>query len=333
MLPFGPRGVRLTIAITLGLVVSGGSAWVLAQLVDASTVATVLEDVSFLVVGTAVASLAVSMVIRTTRWLTILPDGPARPTMAALLPFMIIGYAANAVAPFRAGDAARGIIVARRFRLGIPETLGSVGLERVLDGLALAMLLLVASMGVVVPGWFTQASVIVAAGAVTILGTFMLVGVIPRFRVRVGHGIGRRFWRGVRSNNRRAGEAFGWSLMAWCTDGLTFWLCAVALGLEISPVFALLIAGGAALGSMAPSAPAALGTFELAGTAVAVGLGMEPSSAFALVVLAHAVTVVPMVAAAALFTASAGLTLGGLYRMSRVTDEVRGQAVLPRGAM
>jgi hypothetical protein len=49
-------------------------------------------------------------------------------------------------------------------------------------------------------------------------------------------------------------------------------------------------------------------------------------------VLAHAVTVVPIVAAALLFGASAGLSMGGLYRMSRVADEVRGQAISPGSA-
>jgi uncharacterized membrane protein YbhN (UPF0104 family) len=193
-------------------------------------------------------------------------------------------------------------------------------------------LLLVASIGVVVPVWFTQASIIVAVGGLTILALLILVGLVARFRMRLGGGIANRFLRGMRSDNRRIGQSFGWSLAAWGVDGITFWLCAVALGIEISPVVALLIAGGAALGSVAPSAPAAMGTFELAGTAVAVGLGIGPSSAFALVVLAHAVTVVPIVAAALVFGTSAGLSMGGLYRMSRVADEVRGQVISPGSA-
>lgn len=330
MLSLAPGRHRLAIAVAVGLAVSAGAGLVLAQLVDASAVWLVLRDVNVAVAGAAVVSLAVSMAVRTARWRAILPaPGGERPTVRALMPFMIVGYAANAIAPLRAGDAARGIITARRFRLGVPETLGSVGLERLLDGLALAALLLVASIGVVVPGWFTQASILVAGGAVAILAALVLVGWIARSRIRQGHGVGRRFWRGVRSDNGRIARSLGWSLVAWCVDGVTFWLCALALGFAISPVLALLIAGGAALGSVAPSAPAALGTFELAGTAVAVALGMDPSGAFALVVLAHAVTVVPIVVAAATVTASAGLSFAALYRMSRVADEVRGQAISP----
>jgi uncharacterized membrane protein YbhN (UPF0104 family) len=319
---------RLPIAIAIGVLVSVVAVLVLVQLIDASAVWLVLKDVNSLVVGAAVISLGVSMIVRTARWRAILPTGDAEsPAIAALLPFVIIGYAANAIAPLRAGDVARGIITARRFSLGVPEVLGSIGLERLLDGFALAALLLAASIGVVVPGWFSQASIIVAVGAVAILAVLILIGQIRHSRIRQEQGVGPRVWRGVRSDNGRIGRSLGWSLMAWCLDGVTFWLCAVALGFTISPVFALLIAGGAALGSVAPSAPAALGTFELAGTAVAVALGMEPSGAFALVVLAHAVTVVPILAAAAFVAASAGVSFAAMYRIGRLADEVSGRAV------
>jgi uncharacterized membrane protein YbhN (UPF0104 family) len=331
MLPtFDAGRHRLPLAIALGVLVSVGAGLILVQLIDASAVWLVLKDVNSLVVVAAVTSLGASMTIRTARWRTILPSADAEsPAITALLPFVIIGYAANAIAPLRAGDVARGIITARRFNLGVPETLGSIGLERLLDGFALAMLLLVASIGVVVPGWFSQASIIVAVGAVAILAAFILLGGSQHSRIRQEQGVGPRFWRGARSDNGRIGRSLGWSLMAWCLDGVTFWLCAVALGFTISPVFALLIAGGAALGSVAPSAPAALGTFELAGTAIAVALGMDPSGAFALVVLAHAVTVVPILAAAAMVAASAGMSFAALYRMSPVTDDVGAQAISP----
>lgn len=321
------RHGRTIAAFALGLAVSGIAGWILIQLVSPAAVGDVLGRVQPALVGAAILSLGVSMAVRTARWRAILPAGPIRPGIMQLLPLMIVGYAANAVAPLRAGDAARGVITARSFRLGIPETLGSVGLERVLDGLALALLLLVASIGVVVPGWFTQASLLVAAGGVAVLAVLVGFGMVVRSRTERAAGIGRRVWHGARANNPRIARSFGWSVAAWCIDGVTFWLCAVALGLEISPILALLIAGGAALGSVAPSAPAALGTFELAGTAVAVAVAVPASDALALVVLAHGVTVIPIVVTAAVVAAWAGLSVTELYRMGRVGQEVGGQAV------
>lgn len=322
------RRRRRTVAVlALGLAVSMVAAWILNQLADLTAVGAVLSRVQPLLLVGGVLSLGLSMAVRTARWRVILPHGPARPTVRQLLPFMIVGYAANAVAPLRAGDAARGVITARAFRLGMPETLGSVGLERLLDGLALGLLLLLASAGVVVPAWFSQASLIVAAAGIAILTGLLAFGLVVRSRGESGAGIGRRVWRGARSDNARIARSFGWSLGAWCIDGLTFWLCALALGLDISPVVALLIAGGAALGSVAPSAPAALGTFELAGTAVAIALGLPATDALAVVVLAHAATVVPIMVTAVLVAASAGLTAADVYRMSRVGQDVGGKAV------
>jgi uncharacterized membrane protein YbhN (UPF0104 family) len=302
-------------AIAAGLLASALAVVILAQLIDVSAAWVVLRDVNVPILATAVASLALSMVVRAARWATIVLEPNLRPTIVVgLFPIVIVGYATNALAPLRAGDAVRGVITARRFGLGLPETLGALGLERLLDALALATVMLTVSIGLVVPGWFTQASVLIALAGVAIVGALIVVG-MPGRRVDQSNSVGRRFVRGARSSNAQIARSFGWSIAAWSVDGVTFWLCAAALGLTINPMVAILVAGGAALGSIAPSAPAALGTFELAGTAVAMSLGVNATDAFALVVLAHGVTVVPIVAAAVIVTASAGASLSTFTRM------------------
>jgi uncharacterized membrane protein YbhN (UPF0104 family) len=316
-----PRRRQFPAAVAVGVLASAAAALVLGQLIDGPASWAVLREVELPILMSAIASLGLSMVVRTARWRTIVPGTQLRPTrIASLLPIVIVGYATNALAPLRAGDAARGVITARRFQLGGPETLGAIGLERVTDALALACLMLIVSMGVVVPGWFTQASVLIALAGAAIIGALIVGGMLGR-RMAQSNSIGRRFVRGARSSNGQIARSFGWSLVAWSLDGVTFWLCAAALGLTISPMVAILVAGGAALGSVAPSAPAALGTFELAGTAVAMSLGVNASDAFALVVLAHAVTVIPIVAAAVVVTASAGVSLSTLTGMPSERDD------------
>jgi uncharacterized membrane protein YbhN (UPF0104 family) len=134
-----------------------------------------------------------------------------------------------------------------------------------------------------------------------------------------------RLAAGIRSNDRGAALALGWSLIAWALDGATFWLCAMALGLDLHPVAAFLVAAGASLGGIAPSAPAALGTYELGGTAVGVALGMSGADALAMVVLAHAATVLPILVAAAGFAIVRGISLVDPGRSGDIVVEAPGQ--------
>lgn len=316
------RRSRLTLIVLAGMTVSATAIWALTRMVDLEAAWGVLAGVKLSHLAGAILTLGFSMVIRTMRWHAVLPSsGLGPPPVLRLVPLVIIGYAANALAPLRLGDAARGVLAARRFKMGVPETLGSVGLERLIDAIALALLLLVASIGTAVPDWFTQAGLLVVAATLTVLATVWLLGSkAPRVSPDVDVKLSWRVIRGLRSHNRGVVASFGWSLAAWAVDGITFWLCAQAVGIEIGVAGALLIAGGAALGSVAPSAPAAVGTFELAGTAVAIALGLGAAEALALVALAHAVTVVPIVVAGIVAMGSLGLRARDVRRMAELAD-------------
>lgn len=301
-----PRFYRLSdhrVAITalVGIVVSGLCLWILAGSIDLAALRDLVIRANMALLAAAVVTLTISMIVRTARWHVLLPRGAATLRVLRLVPFVLFGYAANSVAPMRLGDAARAVAVARTFRTGTPETLGSVGLERVLDAGALAAVALVASTGRAVPDWLTQVSLLLAGAAAAVCTGILVVGTLARVGrratvIRPPSFMGR-VWSGLRANPRSIAASIALSAAAWCIDGVTFWLVAHALGVSLPWEVAMLVGLGAAVGGILPSAPAAIGTFELAGATVGMALGLDGTTALAIVLLGHAVTVIPLVVA------------------------------------
>ena len=96
------------------------------------------------------------------------------------------------------------------------------------------------------------------------------------------------------------------SIIAWALGAAIFYLCALALGIDLSFVEAVLIGAIATLATAIPAAPGYVGTFELAATAAAVALGATRDEGLALAVLVHVVTVVPIAIAGSVALALSG---------------------------
>ena len=89
------------------------------------------------------------------------------------------------------------------------------------------------------------------------------------------------------------------SFLAWPLDALLIWLVASSISVEISLGAAALISVAAVLSTAVPSAPGYIGTYELAAAFAARAMGVASSPAFALAVLAHAFTILPVAIAGA----------------------------------
>jgi hypothetical protein len=297
---------RIVVAL-VGLAFSAVSAFFLATVVDLGDAAALLLLADPLMASLAVLTLGCSIVVRTVRWKALLPssDGGPPVRVVSLVPVVLIGYLGNSVAPLRFGDAFRAGVAARRFRVGLPETFGSVIAERLIDTASLTVVIMGAAVWWKAPTWLFQSSALIAvvcAVAAVLLytvgtGAKKLASPTGRLarRIPLFTHFGRRLLTGARVRPAGMAAAVALSVFAWVIDGATFWLCAQALGISVAWPVTMLIAGAAALGMAAPSGPAAVGIFELAGTAAGIAVGLPAESALALVVFAHVLTVVPLV--------------------------------------
>lgn len=129
--------------IVASLIIGGGFVWMMRKgglplLPDRSAFA----SVKWWVVAPYAVSVVISLVLRTYRWLYLLrpiADVSVRRVMGVGL----IGVTAVLVAPLRMGEVVRPYMIAERGRLPFTAAMGTIGAERVIDGLVLSLFLFV----------------------------------------------------------------------------------------------------------------------------------------------------------------------------------------------
>ncbi len=264
------------------------------------------------------------MVLRGWRWQQILPVADAaRPSVPRVLVPLLVGNLANLVLPARAGDPLRAYLLARRERMRFSGTLGSLALERAMDLATLAVIGLPAAVAANAVGWMVSGLALLAVGGVVL--TALLVSPLVRHAVSAiaarplisrrrvtsrGVGVVLSFSEGARgSGKRRVIGAIALSGLTWVVVAIAIWLAARSLSISLDPAGAVVVAALTSLGTAIPSAPAAIGTYELAAVVAGHALGVANAEALALGLVAHAVTTLPFVAAGG---AALGLTSLGL---------------------
>jgi uncharacterized protein (TIRG00374 family) len=327
----GQRTRRIGVGL-LGLAVSAISVVVLVLVVDLGQTAAVLAQTDLRWVALSLLMVPAQIMLRSARWALLLPrlSTGRRPSPWRIVAPMLTGYFANLVLPVRLGEPIRGYLVSRREHLPLPRVLGSVLLERVLDLATLSLVAVLAAIAVGAPGWVTQGMLLVAAIGVLLVAVLATSGI-----ARTARGVGRRLARGARRLREGVeivasfGEGAGGegraalvvaillSATTWGFVAGTYWMLARSLGIEVTAAGAMLIAAVATLGTAIPSAPAYLGTFEVAAVVAAGAIGIGAEEALALALLAHAVTTIP-------FAVAGGVAVGWL---SVSLDEVADDAV------
>jgi uncharacterized protein (TIRG00374 family) len=302
-----------------GVAISVAAAWLVVRGVDLERTSAIVAGASPIWLLGALGVVAVQTITRATRWRLLLPE-PAtagnvsrqRPSIVRIVPVMLVGYLGNAVLPARLGEAARAVLIARREDLPTAAALGSVLLERILDTFVLALLGISAALIVGVPDWVIRIGLVGVAISVAVIVVLSLAPkLLQRFRAgqfeRVVGAISAVV-HGANVTKRPAviGFALLLSLVAWLLDASVYWLVGRSLGLDISPIGVVLIATVTVLSTAVPSAPGYVGTFELAAVAAAGVVGIEPSTALAFAIVAHAVAVLPIALAGAVALVALG---------------------------
>ena len=302
------RGRRIG-AWAIGLVISAAAVAVLATVIDVDATLRVLgrTDVGWLAL--TLLMVPAQIVLRAMRWRLLLPRRPdgRRPATVGVMLVMLVGYLANLILPARLGEPVRAYLMARRESIGFARVLGSVLLERVIDLATLALVAVAAAIAIGAPDWLIRGTGVVG-GIGVVLVVLLAASAIPRAARLLGRIVGGRvraltgalvsFGEGAGGGDRVSLlVAIVMSTVTWFFVAATFWLLGRSLDLGIGPGGAMLIAAVTTLGTAIPSAPASIGTFELAAVVAAGALGIPGEQALALALLAHAVSTLPFVVA------------------------------------
>ncbi len=314
----------LGLAVTVGLL-----AWALRG-VDLDAVLQHIQQARLGWLLAAVALATLTFPLRTARWAVILRDaGGRRLPLGPLWHATAIGFMANNLLPARAGEIARAYMAQRQLPVRFTTAVASIAVERVLDGLTLVglMVLALAAPSFSAAGRVGGASLSrLAVGAALVFGGALVLALIvvhrpapwlallgrvfhwllpARLADRLLHAAGGLVaGLEVLKAPRRLVEAVTWSLALWLVNAASFWICFRAFDLPVPAAGALVLQGLIAIGVAIPAAPGFFGVFEaVTREALALyGVGAEQAVGYA--VAYHLATFVP-------------ITLLGLYSLSR----------------
>jgi glycosyltransferase 2 family protein len=299
-------------------------------------------------VGLLVLAFVVVMLtcwIRAMRWKYLLaPVGPVR--FRTLFRTTVIGFAALAILPVRAGDVLRPYLLARQEGLRTTATFATIVMERVLDLIVVLVLLAVYvwgfSGGSTMPERLLRpievSAAIAAAASAVLLAVMWVLGTHPERIGKLAAAATRILpgrWSG--SVGRIASSFSGgfaaatdpkallwaivWSFPLWLAIAAEAWAVTVAFGINMPFPGTFLLQALLVIGVAVPT-PGGVGSYhEAYRIGVTTFFGAPNDRAVAAAILTHAISFVPVVLLGVLFMAQDGLSVSGLKDLAGVTRE------------
>jgi uncharacterized protein (TIRG00374 family) len=269
-------GLGRNAQLGVGAAVSLACLWLAIRGLDLAEVGRALAGARYGLLVPALALYVGGVWVRAVRWRHLLAP-VARLSSARLSPVVVIGYMANDVLPARLGEVARCYVLRRREGVPTSTGLGTVLLERVLDGVTM-----LAFMALALPFLPSSAGLYrLLAGAGAVFGTAVAVLVLlaarPVLAARVAEATTRFLPAGPRDRPRSfalsflsglgalggAGatlRVFALSCAAWLLEAGVYYLLMLAFPMAPSLPLALLTVAVASLGTVLPSSPALVGS-------------------------------------------------------------------------
>jgi glycosyltransferase 2 family protein len=245
-------------------------------------------------------TLAVTHFFRAVRWRYLLRAIGVELSQGRLLAISSVGFMAILALPFRLGEFVRPYFVIRQKQTRMSEVLGTVAVERIVDGLLVSSILVltyilapeafgqpVGVLGGAPLRGFAWLSLGLFAGATGFLvaalllqdravGLFLKLSGLNRFAPKFAARIGDRLLaliRGFQSlrQPRNLLPFLAQSIVYWGSNGLGMWLLARSMGFPLTPVAAFAAMAFTGVVISLPNSPGLVGQFHLGVVAVAVG--------------------------------------------------------------
>jgi uncharacterized protein (TIRG00374 family) len=272
--------------------------------------------------------------LRLIRWRLLLRHGSGQPYPAIPLWHAVaLGFMANNLLPFRAGELIRAYTASRLGDIRFTTVLSSIAVERIFDGLTIAGLLTLALLS---PD--LSSDVMVAGVSLTrlarVAGIFGGLALLAAIAVLAAPLAAERLVRAIvpwpdvatrvvgliegirqglivlRTPVRLALVVF-WSLVLWLVNALAFYVGFAAFDIPVSYFGALLMQGLLVLGISIPSTPGFFGPFEAVIVAALALYGVPRDLAFSYAISFHVTSFIP-------------ITLLGLWSLTRVPGGFKG---------
>ena len=272
----------------------------------------------------------VGVTMRSERWRSLFPR-ESRPGFVPTFWASQIGLLANNVLPVRAGELVRVLALHRETGLRRTAVLATVGVERVFDLAALAVLqLAIASRCLRLASRSASrvlALAILAVGAVIV--AVLAIAPVRRARGPSGHAAAvlqrqptvidsLRTGLAALRDRRLAAVAMLWTLASWLVLALAGWCVLQAFDLHLPWHAALFLLVAVTLAQAIPASAGSVGVFELAARSALVAYGVPPAVALSAGLVLHAVSTLPFIVLGAIGMARLGISGAELARAESV---------------
>jgi uncharacterized protein (TIRG00374 family) len=276
--------VKLFWKIFLSLLVGAVCVWLASKMINLPETLRALKELSASAVLIYLATLAATHYFRASRWKYLLrPLGVTLPR-GRLLAISSVGFLGILFLPVRLGEFIRPYYVVRTGQSRMSAVLGTVAVERIVDGLLISILFFVCYL--TAPGdaygpalrlaaWvsllgflsltlFLTAALTWTDGTVRLVLRFTLLAhLAPALAERIGDKL-RALIKGFKALHepRDLVPFLVQTVLYWGTNGLGMWLLARAMRLDISPAAAFATMSFTGVLISLPNSPGLLGQFE-----------------------------------------------------------------------
>lgn len=252
---------------------------------------------------------------------------------------LLVGYGANNVLPARLGELVRGGMLAERANMPVVQALTVTFVERVLDGLSLLFILVVATASSAVPNWIDE----VVKLAILVFG-MATVGIAvaafrPAFVSLVAGMIGGLFGSAGRERCIRLASSVNaaaacvraprtalllvaLSILIWCFEAAFYALFLPIFDLPLSLEAGTVTMCVTGFGLLLPSTPGFIGPFHYFASQTLIAYGIAEPSALAYATFVHLGFYVPLTLLGAGAMAWYGVELSSTVAAAR-GEEVR----------
>ena len=297
--------LRKTLIASAGIAVGVGALWLALRDFSYESAREIVAEADVLLLCLSTLAYLASVSLRGLRWHALMRAAVDHPFASATV--LVVGYAVNNVLPARLGELFRIEYSHRRLGPSRGYCGGLLVTERIFDLACIACVLGIAASMIVRPGLASQEgylhtiiwsflllllSAIAVAGMLVIFSRRASVGSDAVARGRVGwrkHWDAKVLW--LCRELHQAGTALARltrldfasigmiSVAIWFLEGLTLWLVARSLGLDLGLEAVALLLFVSSLSTLLPSAPGYLGTYQLAFVVALSFVGIGASAA------------------------------------------------------
>lgn len=221
---------------------------------------------------------------RAYRWNYLLIPIGARQPMGRVLAISSVGFMFILALPARLGEFVRPALIRRKGEISASEALGTVAVERIVDGLLVSLLVFgafFARRGPGAPEWMMPTAYVALAvfACATVFLAFALrrpeqtvrvcvrLALLPQISPRLAAVVEDKLLSMIRGftvlGDRENLAIFVlWSAVYWSLNSLSLWVLALGFGIELPVIAAFAVTGLVAVGITLPNSPGLVGQYQ-----------------------------------------------------------------------